>query len=146
MPVKKNLGENEWESFVLVGISSLLKDYRISFFLNEFLQADFEQVEPLQIIPKGKSETVKFKTFRWKSEYTGFEFFLFDNHSGKDILLPEVSKINFLVKISGEYDPKPMVEFLKQIPEVSTASILPLGKIKSHKNLEHNYTPIKKDS
>jgi hypothetical protein len=143
MPVKKLEEENDSDKAQLIGISSLLNDYRLCFFLNEFLNADFIQVKPIEIIPKGKTAAVSFRTFKWSSEYSGLELFLFNNQSGNEVLLPEISKMNFVLKITGSYDVKQLLEHLKQIAEISTAVLLPPIKIKSYKNLDHISDNIK---
>jgi hypothetical protein len=137
MSIKKLDEENDSERSQLIGISSLLNDYRLCFFLNEFLNADFIQVKPIEIIPKGKRSAAAFRTFKWSAEYSGLELFLFNNQAGNDFLLPEISKINFVLKVTGSYDVKPLIAHLKEIPEISTAVLLPPVKIKSYKNLDH---------
>ena len=147
-------------NFVLVGISSHEKDYRISWALNNALGIDLTINESLEIKFKNKTD-VFFSIFSFKNEEDFLEFHVISNFSEKKVvnsnannlfsksenfsesntngtLIPEMKQINYFLLIKGEVkkkDIKTIVDKIKKINLVLAATPIDIMALKSKKNL-----------
>ena len=122
--------------FLLFGISTGFKDYRICFELNRALDINLERIdEHILLVGKNNSQ-LKYERFRYINEYDQC-YTLIANRNEKHLLLPELNMIDFLLMI----DPAEGInkeEFLKNIKAielVSAAFLFNPIEIKSRQNL-----------
>lgn len=123
--------EIEWGEFQLVGISASVSDYTLCFYLNEILQADFSRIDDHQLFIKNLDKNVSFRAFQWNDEITGVNYMLFNNRSGSNILLPEISGVDCILKITGQTDVPKLIAALKNIESVHSAMVLQAMKLKA---------------
>lgn len=123
--------EVEWDEFQLVGISASISDYTLCFHLNEILQADFSRIDDHQLFVKTLDKNVSFRTFQWQDEIAGVNYMLFNNRSANAVLLPEISGVDCILKITGQTDVSTLISALKSIESVHSAMVLQAIKLKT---------------
>ncbi len=125
--------------FILVGITTSLKEYRLCFQLNKFARANFVRMDELALAtPADKDSISLFNRYYYFIEETETEFFLLSNKGTEGYLIPEMNKIDYFLLIRNyldEEDLEAWIHHLKQIPEVLSAAELEVKKLKSKENL-----------
>ena len=124
--------------FVLIGISSHEKDYRICWALNNKLELDLVKAEPLEIKDKKQNEPSNFSLFECIRADEFIEYFVIANRSEKGMLIPEQKQMDYFFVIRGEIeedDVKDIVKKIKEINLVQTAFRIDVSTLKSKQNL-----------
>ncbi|MDD5570282.1 MAG: IPExxxVDY family protein [Bacteroidales bacterium] len=146
--------------YELIGISSPIKDYKISWLLNKTLGFDFMKTLDFQITSGNKNKKAAAEIFIQKNEknipenskLTGFSqyyfaieenhtfYFLISNKSEKGTLIPELPSVDYFILIKGpvkKEEIKDCVEKINALPEINTAYKVDLNKLKqqSRQNL-----------
>ena len=147
--------------FLLIGISSHEKDYRICWALNKKLSLDLKKTDSLEI--KGKKQTTPsyFSFFIFDKEEDFLEYSVIANfsesksmdikthslfgmedanehHSENELLIPEQKQMNYFLVVRGEMEDDAVDELVKQIKEidvVQTAVRIDATQLKSKQNL-----------
>jgi len=125
--------------FVLIAITSSLKDYRLCYFVNKVTGLKLHKVEDYEIwmpAPIGRTHFSRYADF---STTTDTEYYLLAN-KGIDggFLIPEMRHSDFFLLIRNfidEEDLTTMQERIADIPEVVVASEISPQKLKSKENL-----------
>ena len=148
--------------FVLIGISSHAKDYRICWALNNKLNLDLKKIDSLEMKGNKKQSTPSFfSTFSFDDSDNFLEYVVLENfsegkaHSPKEntlfkedvgtepsveneYLIPEYKHLNFFFIVKGEVDDNKVDELItniKQLEMVLTAISIDVTKLKSKHNL-----------
>ena len=124
--------------FVLIGISSHEKDYRICWALNNKLGLDLVKTEPLEIKDKKQEEHSHFSLFSFERPDEFMEYFIIANRSEKGLLIPEQKQVDYFFIIRGEMEDEAAIEVVKQIKEINlvqTAFRIDVTSLKSKQNL-----------
>jgi hypothetical protein len=147
--------------FVMIGISSHEKDYRICWALNKVLGLSLTKNESLEIKSKKQDTPSFFSLFSYENKEEFVEYSVIANlsenktltlkdHSlfskgGKEsqstengILIPEHKQLNYFFVIRGEMDNIDVEETIKRIKEIDivlTAVNIDVNELKSKKNL-----------
>lgn len=147
--------------FVMIGISSHEKDYRICWALNKVLGISLTKNESLEIKSKKQNTPSFFSLFSYEHTEEFIEYSVIANlsenktltpkdHSlfgkgGKEsqstengILIPEHKQMNYFFVIRGEMDSIDVEEFIKKIKGIDivlTAVNIDVTQLKSKKNL-----------
>ena len=124
--------------FVLIGISSHEKDYRICWAINNKLGLDLVKTEPLEIKDKKQDELSHFSLFIFEQPDEFKEYFVIANRSEKGLLIPEQKQVDYFFIIRGEDDDDVIIEKIKQIKEINlvqTAFRIDVNGLKSKQNL-----------
>jgi len=124
--------------FVLVAVTTSLKDYRICYLINKCLNFNFVKGDDLEIdIHHGADPSFfSFYTYHWESSET--DFFFIGNKGSDAYLIPEMKKADFFLMIKNYIDDKDLeniITGLNRIPEIVTAIKIDPKKIKSRENL-----------
>lgn len=147
--------------FLLIGISSHEKDYRICWALNKKLGLDLKKTDSLEI--KGKKQTTPsfFSFFVFDKEEDFLEYSVIANfsenksmdlkthslfgmddasehHSENELLIPEQKQMNYFLVVRGELEDDAVDELVKHIKEidvVQTAVRIDPTQLKSKQNL-----------
>jgi hypothetical protein len=147
--------------FVLIGISSHEKEYRICWALNNKFGFELKKIDSLEIKGKKQDTPSFFSLFKFENEdefleynvianlsesktvaaknYTLFE----ENHkdersSENEFLIPEYKQMNYFFVIKGELDLVEIEEIVKKIKEIDmvlTAVNIDVEQLKSKQNL-----------
>lgn len=125
--------------FVLIGISSHEKDYRICWAINNKLDLNLVKTEPLEIKEKKLEESSHYSLFVCVREEEFSEYLLVANRSEKGILIPEQKQMDyFLIIKEEEIKEAKVTEIIKKIKEmtlVQTAVRINAATLKSKQNL-----------
>jgi hypothetical protein len=124
--------------FVLIGISSHEKDYRICWALNNQLGLNLTKTDALEIKDKKQDELSHFSLFSFEQPDEFMEYFIIANRSEKGLLIPEQKQVDYFFIIRGEVDDEKVMEMVKQIKDsnlVQTAFRVDVNALKSKQNL-----------
>ena len=147
--------------FVLIGVSSHEKDYRICWALNKVLGIGLIKNESLEIKSKKQNTPSYFSLFSYESTDEFIEYSVISNlsenkilsskehslftKSGKEsqstengILIPEHKQMNYFLMIRGEMENVDVEEIIRKIKEIDivlTAVNIDANELKSKKNL-----------
>lgn len=152
----KHVLEIEYDyDFVLIGISSHDKDYRLCWKLHNTFKLSFE-FQPAFEIKNKKQNTPSFFTFYLYTDESLFrEYALLANkshskqdnageglfgdiNSDSDYLIPEQKQFNYFIIIRGEIEDDEVNEFLKKlkgIENIQTAIRIDVKSLRSKQNL-----------
>ena len=124
--------------FIVLAITTSLKDYRLCFHLNKFSPANFILVDELAL-PLSDNHTVAlFNRYTYLPENCETEFYLLSNKSSEGLLIPEMNRVDYFLVIKNFIDKEDLeawITHLKQIPEVLAAVEVDVKKLKSKENL-----------
>ena len=124
--------------FVLIGISSHEKDYRICWAINNQLGLNLTKTDALEIKDKKQDEPSHFSLFSFELPDEFMEYFIIANRSEKGLLIPEQKQVDYFFIIRGEIEDEKVMEMIKLIKEsnlVQTAFRVDVNALKSKQNL-----------
>lgn len=124
--------------YILVGIASSLKEYKLCYHLNQLLACDFKKLKDLIFEPTDRTRKIQFSVFTGCDEGDRNRFIVFSNKNLDEVLLPEISNFDYILQIHGKFEEeeiKQLMEGIKQFPEVVMTAEIPLKKIKSKERL-----------
>jgi hypothetical protein len=135
---RKNLKFEIDFDFILIALTTSLKDYRICYLINKSLNFNFVRQEDLKLdIGPGGSE-VLFSIFHYSWETTETDFIFIGNKGSDGYLVPEMREADYFILIKNyidENDLESIISALNKIPEVVAAVKIEPKKIKSRENL-----------
>ena len=142
----------EEESFKLIGIVSVLEDYRLAYFLNQGLGYSLEKLKN-DLDFKNLKFNSSFSFFGCYNEYSDQEIHLINNKDRVEIeqdqenltslfgameelnyLFPEKKQIDYFLKITGELTEQELQQItgsIKELPQVQTAYEIALTELKT---------------
>jgi hypothetical protein len=104
--------------FKLIGIASHENDYRLSWAINKFLNIDFIKADDLLIHhPKHKIEA-HYSMYTYFDEDNFIGYNLISNKSEKGFLLPQMTNIDFILKVSEETNADQLNNLLKSLKKI----------------------------
>ena len=124
--------------FVLIGISSHEKDYRICWALNNQLSLNLIKTDALEIKDKKQDDPSFFSLFSYELPDEFMEYFIIANRSEKGLLIPEQKQVDYFFIIRGEIENDKVMDMIKLIKEsnlVQTAFRVDVNALKSKQNL-----------
>lgn len=124
--------------FVLIGISSHEKDYRICWALNNQLSLNLIKTDALEIKDKKQDDPSFFSLFSFELPDEFMEYFIIANRSEKGLLIPEQKQVDYFFIIRGEIENDKVMEMIRLIKEsslVQTAFRVDVNALKSKQNL-----------
>ncbi len=105
--------------FLLIGIASHSKDYKLCYDINKHMNFDFCRTSTdYTLTLKGKNAT--FPMFEFIDEENVLEFYLLANKSKSNYLLKELKNIDYLFMIKGNIDFIDIHTYVTQIKELSS--------------------------
>jgi hypothetical protein len=135
---RKNLKFEIDFDFILIALTTSLKDYRICYLINKSLNFNFVREEDLKLdIGPGGSE-VLFSIYNYSWETTETDFIFIGNKGSDGYLVPEMREADYFILIKNyidENDLESIISALNKIPEVVAAVKIEPKKIKSRENL-----------
>lgn len=124
--------------FWLVGISSHLRDYRISWAINKVLDIELKKEKDYEIALKKQEETQFFSHYSHRCEVTQRNYHLFSNKCPLGFLLPEAKHVDYLLMLEGNFNDHNIEELCKlvrQIKHINSVFNIDVETLKSKKNL-----------
>jgi len=123
--------------FVLIAITSSLKDYMLCYKINKQLNVNFFRVDELQLSLKNDSSSFFSRYFHQISD-SDTEFYLLANKGSDSYLIPEMKQVDYFILIRNFIDDEDLnlvIEGLNRLPEVVVAVEVDPEKLKSKENL-----------
>ncbi|NOW94413.1 IPExxxVDY family protein [Mucilaginibacter sp. SG564] len=124
--------------FVLIAITTSLKDYRICYLINKSLNFNFTRSNDLAVDIYQGAEPVLFSLFHYQWETTETDFYFIGNKGSDGYLVPEIRSADYFIMIRNYIDDDDLdslVSTINKIPEVVAAVKIDPKKIKSRENL-----------
>ncbi len=127
--------------YCLIGISCHLKDYRLTFFLNDKLNIKLRRIDDfIQAGPDNKD--LNYSLYYFPCTDTKNNYCLISNHHEDGKLIPALKTIDYFLLIENEIHDslkKEVISKAKSIPNVLLAYEIELSKIK---NINHLLTEL----
>ena len=124
--------------FVLIAVTTSLKDYRICYLINKSLNFNFIKIPDLSVDINQNEGPVLFSLYHYNWEATETDFYFIGNKGSEGYLIPEMKKADYFLLIKNyidENDLDNLISALNKIPEVVAAVKIDPKKIKSRENL-----------
>lgn len=124
--------------FVLIAITTSLRDYRICYYINKCLNFNFTRVDDLSLDTSVNGTPLLFSLYRYSWETTETDFYFIGNKGSDGYLVPEMRKADYFIMIRNyidDTDLENMISALNKIPEIVAAVKIDPKKIKSRENL-----------
>jgi hypothetical protein len=135
---RKNLKFEIDFDFILIAITSSLKDYRICYLINRYLNFNFTKLDDLKLDIGQLNCPVLFSLYHYNWESTETDFFFIGNKGSDGYLVPEMREADYFILIKNYIDDddlESMISALNKIPEIVAAVKIDPKKIKSRENL-----------
>lgn len=123
-------------SFILLGICSHAKDYKLCWSLNNHFGFQLEKEEnDLELI--NGAQKLAFSQYHFQDEESHAMYSLLANKNGNGYLVPEQKQTDYflMVRDSFDDDPDQMLARLRKMDVVLTAFSVDAGSLKSKSNL-----------
>lgn len=124
--------------FVLVAITTPLKDYKLCYQINKQLSVDFCKVAELELVFNGDEHPLFFSKYIFEESHTETIFYILANKGVDGLLIPEMRNVDFFLLIKNYIDKEDLQYFitgLNKISEVLVAVEIEPKKLKSKENL-----------
>jgi len=124
--------------FVLIAVTTSLKDYRICYLINKCLNFNFTKTDDLAVDIYRGAAPVYFSLYFYNWEDSETDFYFIANKGSDGYLIPEMKKADYFLMIKNyidETDLEKVISALNHIPEIVAAVKIDPKKIKSRENL-----------
>nr|WP_255486924.1 IPExxxVDY family protein [Mucilaginibacter sp. SP1R1] len=124
--------------FVLIAVTTSLKDYRVCYLINKFLNFNFIKSNDLSVDIYQGSEPVLFSLYHYQWETTETDFYFIGNKGSEGYLVPEIKSADYFLMIRNYIDDDDLdnlISTINKIPEIVAAVKIDPKKIKSRENL-----------
>lgn len=124
--------------FVLIAVTTSLKDYRVCYLINKALSFNLTKTPDLEVDIHHGAEPVLFSIYHYNWEATETDFYFIANKGSDGYLIPEMRKADYFLLIRNyidEDDLDNLISALNRIPEIVAAVKIDPKKIKSRENL-----------
>ncbi|MBK0378047.1 IPExxxVDY family protein [Mucilaginibacter sp. SD-g] len=135
---RKNLKFEIDFDFILVAITTSLKDYRICYLINKFLNFNFVRADDMEVDISMQGECSLFSFYQFCWEATETDFYFIANKGSEGYLVPEMKEADYFLLIKNyidETDLSNVISGINKIPDVVTAIKIEPKKLKSRENL-----------
>jgi hypothetical protein len=130
--------EHDAVDFLLIGISSHAKIYRLCWSLNQAMRLQLVNTnEPIELVDKRKKITLAFDVYNYFDEETRINFYVMPNKSANGFLLPEYKHIDYLMMLKENIliNTDDVIAKLRLSDQVLTAFEINTEEVKSIENL-----------
>ncbi|MEE4000166.1 IPExxxVDY family protein [Tenacibaculum sp. FZY0031] len=150
MPIYEvNINEFSNDNYILIGIHTTLNEYKLAYLLNQYLQIKFNRAGyDLDFVKKGNLSSYTVYEYTnvklcqdwflianaYKSTLEAESISLFNQSDSITRLIPEKKKVDFFLKLEGDFDYDSIVkiiEVIKQIPQIITSYQIEVNSLKS---------------
>ena len=123
--------------FLLIGLVSHVKDYRVCYELNSKLGFNLQKSNNLEILINKRKETSVYSFYEYEND-DGDCFYLIGNKGSRTFLIPEQKQLDYFLMIkqlSDYINEKELLRDLKTIPLLLGAFSVDPKALKSRENL-----------
>lgn len=144
-----NIDEFSDNNYTLIGIHTVLSEYKLAYLLNQHLQVKFRRASYDLDFTKKKNQS-SYAVYEYINKELDYDWYLISNvykstktsistglFSESDTvmnLVPEKKKVDFFLKIEGDFDYEYIVktiEKINQIPQIITSYEIEVESLKS---------------
>ncbi|MFD2161357.1 IPExxxVDY family protein [Paradesertivirga mongoliensis] len=122
--------------FVLIAITSQLKDYMLCFKLNRQLNINLYKIDELVI--ESNSNEIFFSRYQYQIPESETDVYLLANKGDQGYLIPEMKRVDYFILIRNyisEEEVEQMIDDINKLPEILAAIEVDPRKLKSKENL-----------
>lgn len=125
-----------FESCRMYGIVTNFKNYKFCWYINKMLGFNFKLNTDIDIIVSKKNRQYLFPVYQYSIENSVVSYFLYDNRSDGEFLIPEFKHVDFIWLMKGEYyiDEKEcneIIDLVRKTHEVQLISEIDIEKLDS---------------
>jgi hypothetical protein len=123
--------------FCLIAIISPLKDYRLCFLINKFLNTNYERTLMDYCISYPNAQSKYFSQFYYKNTSDN-DCYIISNKGAEGYLIPEMKETDYFILLRNFCDKEELqfiLTHLKQIKEIQIALEINPSTLKSKENL-----------
>ena len=124
--------------FILIAITSSLKDYTLCHKINKSLEFDFEKIDDHEVYYNVDEDPLAFSRYHFFVEEGEMDYYLVGNRNSEGFLVPEMNKVDFFMIIQ-QFIAKDELDFmvgrLNKLPDIQVAAQINPLKLKSKENL-----------
>ena len=135
----ETLAEEFFEGAILLGIVAPIKDYQLSWQLNQVLGFDFRINNSIEIQLTKKQRTYFFSIYEFAVPSSSLTHYLYNNEFDGEYLLPELKHLDFMWLIKGDIfsdeELKTLIQSIKSLPGVQLVTEMTNEKIKNKQHL-----------
>ena len=124
--------------FVLIAITTSLRDYRTCHYINKRLNFNFTKSTDLELDLLNSNGPVYFSIYEYHWEASETDFYFIANKGSDGYLVPEMRKVDYFILIKNyitDIELEKMLADLNKIQEIVAAVKIDPKKIKSRENL-----------
>ncbi len=124
--------------YTLLGLSTQLKDYRLSFLLNKLPGFRFTRFDDLMVTMPDVKEPVSFSLYTCYDEENFNSYTLLSNRSSDHFLVPSVRQTDYLMMIEGPFKKQQkddLLKALRTVPNILLATEINTSSIKQFESL-----------
>lgn len=124
--------------FVLIAVTTSLRDYRICHLINKSLNFNFGKISDLEVDIYQATGPAIFSRYHYHWEASETDFYFIANKGPEGYLIPEMRKADYFLMIKNyidEDDLDNLLSALNKIPEIVASVKIDPKKIKSRENL-----------
>ncbi|MVN21245.1 IPExxxVDY family protein [Mucilaginibacter arboris] len=124
--------------FILIAITSHLRDYRLCYHINKELNSDFRKISDYCLDLFAGNEPLQFSQYFYKIEASETEFYIICNKSMAGYLIPEMGEVNYFMLVKNHFDQEDLDNTLfrlKHIKDIEAVKQVNPKAIKSNENL-----------
>lgn len=132
MVKKLSLNIDYANEFSFIGISCHLKDYRLSFFINQETGLKLSKIE--DFIQEGEDQRINYPLFYYQCPDTNNNFCLISNHHSEQKLIPALRQFDYFLLVQNnmpESKKKELISKLKKIPNLLAVYEIEFKKVKN---------------
>ncbi len=134
----------------LIGIHCALEDFRLAYLMNLHLQLNFKR-SAFDIDFKNTQDNACHSLYEFMDRITENSWYLIsNNYKAKDqinklslfkesqkvtYLIPEKKKVDYFLKLEGDFNLNIIDKKIKKIPQITTSYIIEISKLKSKESL-----------
>ena len=127
-----------FEDTKLLGIMAPVKDYQLSWQLNQLMGIEFRINNDIEIQLTRKRRNYFFSVYDFHEDTSCLSHYLYNNQFDGEYLLPEFKHLDFLWLIKGEIvSDESVLEYISAIKTISTVQLVMELTNEKIKNKEH---------
>lgn len=115
----------------MLSLSSQLKDYRIAYFINEYLGVELEKYEDFY-----QEKARSFSWYCYAEGENGATFYLVGNHHPAGKLIPSMQNIDYFLLIKDLYDEQRLADMMRSLRSIPGVMAVFQPDMASVKNLD----------
>lgn len=124
--------------FVLIAITSSLKDYVLCHHINKNINFQFYKIEDHEVFFNTNEAPLSFSKYYFFVDEGEVEYYLVSNRNSEGFLVPEMNKVDYFMIIHqfiGKEDINWLLSNLNKVGDIQVAAQIDVHKLKSKENL-----------